>query len=338
MAKNSFLMNDRIRQIMNKAFDRLPPKPTLCLGFSGGPDSTFLLHVLLNLRTSYPCTLCLGHVDHGWRRESTHESDEIKQLALKLQLPIYVKRLEIDVNNSNLEDYCRQERLKFFHTLYRQGKFDALVLGHQRNDQAETILKRICEGARFFGMEGLRDFSFFKKMPLVRPLLHIDKIELYQWLKENGQPFFEDETNQSERFLRGRMRTSMMPLLQRSFGKNIQRNLSKLADRSTEINKYLMGNIQKFLQAIETKASGEIHIDFNPFYPLQRLELEFFIDLLLKEDELKLSHQQICTLIDLLCNRAYDKKIVTKKATFLMHGGVLKIYKTFMPGCKNQME
>lgn len=143
-----------------------------------------------------------------------------------LGLPFRLLRLE----GVRSEEEARQARLEWFATLGGE----ATALGHQRDDQAETVLKRVFEGSHELG--AMRPVSKWGAMTLWRPLLRIPKRELIAWLEERGLSWLEDPTNQNPQYLRSRMRMELIPQL---FGKEVADNLCQLAERAVEFTNYL---------------------------------------------------------------------------------------------------
>jgi len=299
---------------------------TLCLGISGGPDSIALFHILVKKIKETQHSLCLAHVHHGWRGESKEEMQQIQQLAAKWQLPCFTHSLDIDYSSPNLEDACRRGRLAFFHELYDKKKFNALVLAHHANDQAETILKRIFEGAFLSKISGLKQCSSYQEMPIWRPLMNCSKAEILLYLQETGIPYVEDPTNHNPRFLRARMRKELFPYVEGVFGKSIQKNLCRLANRISEMDDYLQRRIERFNARLERNTDGA-SIDFAPFVPLEKVEVEWFVKKLIEEAQDFLSFEQIQALTEFICSGTYDKKILSKKWVYSIHGGVLNLSK-----------
>lgn len=330
-------MNDPIIKSLKETLKRYLSLKNqhLCLGLSGGPDSMSLLHLLLECKNLLPFQLSVAHIDHGWRRESSEEAEQIRCMARDKNIPCYLHKLQIDKDAPNLEDLCRSGRLEFFRSLYNQGVFDILLLGHQADDRAETVLKRIFEGANVNSLPGLREFTIYREMPVLRPLLGFSKKELLQWLDAKGVAYFRDATNLDPRFLRGRMRKELFPFIEQVFGKKIQKNLNKFADRSLEMNRYLEKNIKKFYPAISWQERC-LQIDFTNFPDLDKVEISFFLSKILKLVQDHLSFQQQDRLIKMICGREYNKKIISKNAVFKAHGG--KLYIEFSNGeIKNKL-
>lgn len=155
----------------------------LLLGYSGGGDSQALLYILLELQKKLNFHLHLAHVDHGWRKESAQEAEQIKALAHSLQLPVYVKRLEKN-HFSNAEDWARKQRYLYFSELCKQYNIFALLLAHHADDVAETFIQRIVEGADLPYLGGMQKNTVLKKMAIWRPMLSIHKKNILLWLEE----------------------------------------------------------------------------------------------------------------------------------------------------------
>jgi tRNA(Ile)-lysidine synthase len=211
-----------------------PSRPVL-LGYSGGPDSKALLYFLLEIG----CTrLEVAHLDHGWREESRVECEALKAEITSLGLPFHSTRLPPGPTQ-NREDVAREARLSFFASLFKQGDFQALLLGHQADDLAETVLKRTLEGAHLISLGGMQKISEMRGMPIWRPFLSVPKKKLLSFLSQKNLRPIWDPTNKDPTYLRSRMREQTLPLLEESFGKNIAGNLALLSERSYELKLYL---------------------------------------------------------------------------------------------------
>lgn len=203
----------------------------ILLGISGGTDSLALLHLLLECKRFLSIDLHLAHLDHGWREESQQEAFELQRKANELGLPFHTRRIVLKgKGEANLEEKGRKERIAFFQEVYLQIQAQALILAHQQNDQAETVLKRIFEGAHLFSVDAMQPVSSLEQMTVWRPLLSIDKEDLAFWLQKRGLQPFDDVTNRDPKFLRARMREFLIPVLEQQFGKSISSNICRLAE------------------------------------------------------------------------------------------------------------
>lgn len=240
------------------------------LAHSGGPDSTALLHLLIENRVN----LHIAHVDHGWRQESGAEAAHLSAQAERLGIPFHLKSLSMsDFKDSNLEEQGRQKRFAFFAELYQALGAQALLLGHHQDDQAEVVLKRLFEGASLSFLAGMSPESELYAMNILRPLLCTHKKTLLSWLRNRQIAYFEDVTNRDPRYLRARMREHLIPLLEESFGKRIAKNLCQLGEEAEDLRNYFLElNAPLLRQGIHQGS-----IDVEPYLPLSRVQLRFLL-------------------------------------------------------------
>lgn len=306
-------MKDPILQEVKQFLEaRHRPGAPLLVGFSGGPDSLALLHLLSECRRFFPLDLHIAHVDHGWRLESRKEAEKLKKES---QFPFYLCRLKKDVKT---EDSARKERLKFFAKLYKKLGCQALLLAHHRDDQAETVLKRLLEGAHFMSLGGILPEARLEGMAVWRPLLNVSKKELLAWVEKQGLDPILDPSNADPRYLRARMRTAIFPGLEKQFGKEIAGNLSRLGATAQDLKEYLDKRTEPYFRCLKREA-GQVSIDLNPLYPFERLELKAFLKKFADQENLSLSHEALETVYRLLEAGASKKKIFAQEKVMEIH-------------------
>lgn len=268
------------------------------IGLSGGPDSQALLYFLLKTGLEVGA----AHVDHGWRNESKEEAEQLKAQVEKLGIPFYLKVLNLNELSGNLEQVCREKRYAFFTEVCDEFGYEAVFLGHHRDDLAETILKRILEGASLQTMGGMEKESFRGHILLLRPFLEVSKEELLRVVKENNLPHFVDKTNEDTRFLRARMRQDILPQLSAKFGKSVKEPLLRLGKECRELNEFMRERFQPLL----FKKDLDCHLMTSSF------ELRWVLKEWLRNLNLYLSYAAINSLVDLIQSKAANKKIPLK--------------------------
>lgn len=250
-------MRDLLTQTVYKFIKRhIDLSRPILLGLSGGPDSMALLYVLKKCQEVLKFRLGVAHVDHGWRLESSFEATELKALVNKIDIE---SRLTSDFNsefhtlaldpeelNGNLEEACRLKRQEFFRHLCEKHNYQSVILGHHRDDQAETVLKRLFEGAPLTSCSGIRSIKNLDGLTIWRPLLSISKQEILDWLNHQNIKYFIDQTNSDPKFLRARIRNELIPLLEKHFGKGISQNLARIGEEAY----LLQETIEKHVQSI----------------------------------------------------------------------------------------
>lgn len=266
-----------------------PSKPVL-LGLSGGADSMCLLRLLLNYKSENQLYLHVAHIDHGWRAESSEEALFLKAYAESLGLPIHLKTLSPQQIQGNLEAGCRDERLKFFHEICQETGCQAVFLAHHAGDQAETVLKKICEAGSLLSVSMMQFSSSHQEMPLWRPLLSIPKSSIVSWLEKQGITYFDDSSNYDTRYLRARMRTKILPFLSEHFGKNVSPALMRLGKETEELRSYLYDKIHPYLQKIEQGPWG-LHADLTTCPLVHLVEVKHLIRCFSAQAACTLSHE-----------------------------------------------
>ncbi len=188
------------------------PGDRVLVAVSGGPDSMALLHALWEARERLAIALEVVGVDHGLRAEAARELDLVSARAQALELPF--RRLGVDVGRErrrgvSLQDAARRARLGALAALAEARGARRVALGHQADDQAETVLFRILRGTGLHGLGGIP----YERAPFVRPLLDVRRSEILRYLRRRAIPFVEDPSNADLRFARARLRHQILPRL-----------------------------------------------------------------------------------------------------------------------------
>ena len=179
---------------------------------SGGSDSVALLRVLHQLAPSLGLTLSVAHLDHGVRGDAARaDADFVADLSQKLGLPIDLGHWQPS-RAGHFEADARHARYAWLLEIARARAASAVVVGHTRDDQAETILHRIIRGT---GLQGLRGIPARRRLAdgvaLLRPLLNVSRLELRAFLDELGQSFRDDASNTNLDYTRARIRHDLLP-------------------------------------------------------------------------------------------------------------------------------
>jgi tRNA(Ile)-lysidine synthase len=232
------------------------------LALSGGSDSMALFHSLLHLSKKYSFKYSVAHIDHGWRSESQEEARILQKMADNHQIPFYLKTLDPSTLTGNLEASCRNERYAFFKEICLTHDLKGVLTAHHQGDQAETILKRVLEGSYWMNLPGLKTEGSIHGLKVIRPLLHVSKKIILDYLHEEKISYFNDKTNDDVKFLRAKMRHQMLPWLNESFGKDVQSSLVHLGNEIQEIKGYIEEVVKSYLLHVQ-RSPGEIHLDLT---------------------------------------------------------------------------
>ncbi len=312
-------MKDRfLYSIRSELKERFNPGDRLILALSGGPDSMALFRALVELKPDLHFELHVAHVDHGWREESLEEAKLLKKWVEESGVTFHSIRVFFE-GAHNLEDRARRARGEFFERLYDELQAKALLLGHHKDDLAETVLKRLFEGAHLENLGGMEKGCLQKERLYLRPLLDFEKGEIVEWLEGRWESYFIDKTNSDPKFLRTRLRKTLIPRLEAEFGKNIKHNLTLLSKRSFFLKEHLDQKIAPWKRTFKEMENGYS-------YQIQgdRLEIEHFFLWLSSRHEIKISAPECETLtLALLENRGI--RVERKEGTWIVSKGQIFI-------------
>lgn len=181
------------------------------IAFSGGLDSTVLLHLLVNLaKTESLPALSAIHVHHGLQAAADAWPAHCQVVSDELAVPLQVVRVQVQPEAS-LERAARDARYAAFSAATLAN--DVLLTGQHRDDQAETLLFRLLRGAGVRGLSGMPVMRALGQGNLVRPLLDVTRAELEAYAQGHGLRWVEDPSNQDRQFSRNYLRHQVMPLL-----------------------------------------------------------------------------------------------------------------------------
>lgn len=193
------------------------PDPTahrLLLGFSGGRDSSALLHRLAALRFERGWSLRAVHVDHGLHPDSTEWAVQACATAAALAVPCSVRRVDVQAHGQGPEAAARRARMAAFAAERRPD--EVLVLAQHRDDQLETLLLALLRG-RDRGLAGMRPWTVDARGPVWRPLLDVAGATVAAYATRHGLAWIEDPSNRDPHFERNALRHEVLPAIHARF-------------------------------------------------------------------------------------------------------------------------
>ncbi len=217
-------MRNKVLTLLRR-FQMLSPGDTLYCAVSGGPDSMALLWCMYLLREKLDIRLAAAHFNHCLRGgESDRDEEFVRAFCRDWSIPLETARGPVTPGKKGLEAAAREARYAFFQTL--PGK---TATAHTADDNAETVLLHLVRGT---GLRGLGAIAPVRG-GVIRPMLLVTRREVLAFLEEQGIPWVEDSSNQTDDFLRNRLRHSAMPLF---YGENPRfgEDLSAMALRLRE--------------------------------------------------------------------------------------------------------
>ncbi|MFJ7883823.1 tRNA lysidine(34) synthetase TilS [Pseudomonas sp. NPDC096917] len=183
------------------------------VAFSGGLDSTVLLHLLVKLRQTHSLpALTAVHVHHGLQAAADAWPAHCQALCDALSVPLQVFRVQVQAGAS-LERAARDARYQAFVAVTQAH--EVLLTGQHRDDQAETLLFRLLRGAGVSGLAGMPRQRALGQGHLCRPLLDVSRAELEAYARANALTWVEDPSNAQTGFSRNYLRHEIFPALTR---------------------------------------------------------------------------------------------------------------------------
>jgi tRNA(Ile)-lysidine synthase len=186
----------------------------LCVGYSGGLDSTVLLHVLAGQRQGLGFTLSALHVHHGLMPEADAWAVHCAKVCAAWAVPLTVERMAVQTADKGVEAAARDARRAAF----ARQPVEAIVLAQHQGDQAETLLFRLLRGAGTRGLSAMRPVVIVAgSPPLWRPLLTTPRAELLRYAESHSLSWIEDPSNADPVYSRNFLRNAVLPLLAQRF-------------------------------------------------------------------------------------------------------------------------
>lgn len=248
-----------------------PPPARWIVAFSGGLDSTVLLHAachcLAQRRAQSLPTRPLHalHIQHDLHHQAENWAHHCQQLAQQLDLPFHLRRVQVaKASGHGLEAAAREARYAAFSAFLQPG--DQLLMAHHQDDQIETLLLRLLRGSGPRGLAGIPAERPLDHARLARPLLALPRAQLRSYAEAAGLDWIEDPSNIDRKFDRNYLRHTLLPAIAARWPGYAQ-NLLRSADLAAESDQLLQQ-----LAAIDFASCPEHRLDRLHIPPLQRLD------------------------------------------------------------------
>jgi tRNA(Ile)-lysidine synthase len=229
------LMSDLAENVGIVLRREIPRSATIVVGLSGGIDSVVLLHVLLRRLRIAPARISAIHVNHQISPQAARWAAFCRRWCRELGVKLQVAKVEVPRGNST-EAAARAAR----YAVFAQSGADVLLLAHNRDDQAETLLLQLLRGA---GPRGLSAMAVLRpgtaEMPAVlRPLLETPRAAIEAYAVRHRLQWVEDESNQDRAYLRNFLRHDVLPLLESKLP-GVRGTLARAARHQAECSELL---------------------------------------------------------------------------------------------------
>lgn len=220
----------------------------IVVGFSGGPDSVFLVEMLVRLRENINFNMVLVHINHLLRGENS-DGDEIFSLdyGKKKGLQVFSRKINIIELGKDmgltLEEAGRKARYDLFKEIFEKTGANKIALAHNKDDQLETFMFRLTRGAGLEGLEGI----VAKRDIYIRPISEIYKKDIVEYLNENNISYRIDETNLENEFTRNSIRLDLIPFIEKRYNPKFKDKLYSLIEEIREVNRVLEMKFEQYM-------------------------------------------------------------------------------------------
>ena len=240
-------------------------KPVIVAAVSGGPDSVYLLRILSSSKGN---RIVVGHVNYGTRGiDSVKDQALVEKIGRTFGYDTFILAPktgsgEKDAKGAKgtrgsfpagFEKNAREIRYRFLRELSEKVGAEAIALAHTADDQVETILMRVFEGA---GIGGLKGIPVETADGIVRPILDVWKEEILGVLKKRKIPYRIDRSNVDTRFERNWVRAVLLPLLVKRYGTSVKKRIFILGERFRELDDYLEAEAGRWIRRNLKSSNG----------------------------------------------------------------------------------
>jgi len=217
-------------------YGMLAPGDTVVVGVSGGPDSVALLHCLVALKKRRPLDLVVAHLNHQLRgATASQEAVFVESLALRLNVPCEISSKDVasyaDEHRLSIQEGARKVRYAFYREVSQKYGATKIALGHQADDNAESVLIHLLRGT---GPRGLGGIPPVRDGCIIRPLIDMHRAQILQFLETGGFEYVEDHSNFDPKYLRNRIRHRLLPSLKADYNPRAVWALTRLAEIARE--------------------------------------------------------------------------------------------------------
>jgi tRNA(Ile)-lysidine synthase len=242
------------------------------LAVSGGADSTALLHIMRSLQIEkiFDVPLHCAHINHSLRAAAKADEDFVASIVSRLGLPITIRKIDVRKfaaeQKLSIETAARELRIRALTDIAELNNCDVIATGHQKNDNAETVIHRLLRGTGFRGLAGIwpiREFN--NKIRFVRPLLGIGRDEIIQYLSVKGLQWTEDATNADCVYTRNFVRHLLLPAMQKNSKASLVEQFGLLSKAAFGLQVKICRQVDQIWPKLAEQPGGKIILNATLF-------------------------------------------------------------------------
>ena len=286
---------------INKKYNLIENDDIIVVGFSGGPDSVFLVEMLKKLQHFFNFKIYLVHINHLLRGEDADSDENFSfEYAKKNNLEIFIKRISVkeiakEVGKT-LEEVGREERYKFFFEIYEKVRATKIATAHNKDDQIETFLFRLIRGTSLQGLEGIK----IKNNNVIRPISEIYKKDILEYLNKNEIQYKIDKTNFENEFTRNSIRLDLIPFIEERYNIKFKDKIFSLIKEIRENNQNNSLNLSDY-----TDSENRIILEKTKF--LSNFDKKNLLSLFLNKKNIEVNRNKIDEISSLIKSNGTKK-------------------------------
>ena len=286
---------------INKKYNLIESNDIIVVGFSGGPDSVFLVEMLKKLQHFFNFKIYLVHINHLLRGEDADSDENFSfEYAKKNNLEIFIKRIPIKEIakeiGKTLEEVGREERYKFFSEIYEKVWATKIATAHNKDDQIETFLFRLIRGTSLQGLEGIK----IKNNNVIRPISEIYKKDILEYLNKNEIQYKIDKTNFENEFTRNSIRLDLIPFIEERYNIKFKDKIFSLIKEIRENNQNNSLNLSDY-----TDSENRIILEKTKF--LSNFDKKNLLSLFLNKKNIEVNRNKIDEISSLIKSNGTKK-------------------------------
>ena len=242
----------------------------IVIGLSGGPDSVCLLHILNRLKEKLDIELYVAHLNHQIRGiEAQKDALYVSTICEEMGITYFLKSIDVPKyckdNGLSIEEGARKLRYEMFNEIKQKTKSNKIAIGHNLNDQAETVLMRIMRGT---GLQGLRGIEYARENGIIRPLLDIERKDIEEYCELHNLNPRIDESNLENIYTRNKIRLELIPYMKDNFNPNLIESIVRMSNNLRSDSDYIEAHAEAEFKNICKISSDSAEININNFKKL----------------------------------------------------------------------
>ena len=303
------MFEEKVKDTIEK-YNLISPADKVIIAVSGGPDSMSILNYLYENKEDYKIEIIVCHVNHGIRENANLDEEYVKKYCEDRNIMLFIKHEDVvslaKKSKRGLEETGRIVRYNFFEEIANSEKANKIIVAHNKNDNAETIIMNVIRGSGLSGLKGIEE----KRGKYIRPLINCSREEIEEYCKKENLNPRHDESNDDNTYTRNKIRNIVIPYIKNEFNPNIVDTLKRLSDIIKEDEEYLEQKTEESFDRLASREGEKISFVVRDFNNEDRVIQKRLIQKAIKEVAGSLNEIDKINIEDIikLCNNNIGNK------------------------------